>query len=199
MPSKIVCYCSSCFLQKFSPQTTVYSLSLYSAMPDDPCLPQDREGTPTILHRHSPLVDCHLCRFWQLLLEYDAHEGNSDTLLESLGPIKAQAVFLEENLAQHQTWGLAASQLCAWVQGVVNIHSILQTTVQPVRGKIADIKFSLSELSDKIRMEEHKVLFPHVTICSCGCHMCMWEVCTCKTHAHRDVYYVHVLIHLLCE
>ena len=96
-------------------------------------------------------------RFCELLLEFSAHEDNSDTLLEALDPINAKPTFTQENFSQHQNFGLAASQLCAWVQGVTGLHSTLQTKVRPLLARAQSMKSSLVDFSDKLMKEQGKV------------------------------------------
>ena len=96
-------------------------------------------------------------RFRELLLEFSAQEDNSDALLEALDPINAKPTFTEENFAQHKTFGLAASQLCSWVQGVIGLHSTLQTKVRPLQARAQSMKSSLADFSDKLKKEEGKV------------------------------------------
>jgi len=103
------------------------------------------------------MSNCILFRFCELLLEFSAHEDNSDALLEALDPINAKPTFTEENFAQHQNIGLAASQLCAWVQGVTSLHSTLQTKVRPLLARAQSMKSSLADFSDKLMKEQGKV------------------------------------------
>jgi hypothetical protein len=96
-------------------------------------------------------------RFRELLLEFSAHEEHSETLLEVLDPMITKPSFSAESLSKHPTIGLAASQLSLWVQGVVRLHSTLQTKIRPLQLKVASMSASLKEYSDKLKKEEHKV------------------------------------------
>lgn len=96
-------------------------------------------------------------RFRELLLEFSGNEENSETLLEALDPVIMKPSFSAERLAQHPTVGLAASQLSLWVQGVVRLHSTLQTRIRPLQLKVSNMKAALNEYSDKLKKEENKV------------------------------------------
>ena len=98
-----------------------------------------------------------LHRFRELLLEFSAHEEHSETLLEVLDPMLIKPSFSAERFSQHPLVGLAASQLCGWVQGVVRLHSTLQTKIRPLQLKVANMKASLKDYSDKLKKEENKV------------------------------------------
>lgn len=90
-------------------------------------------------------------------MEFSAHEENSETLLEALDPVIMKPSFSAESFGKHATVGAAASQLSLWVQGVVQLHSNLQTKIRPLQVKVANMKASLSEYSDKLKKEESKV------------------------------------------
>lgn len=92
-----------------------------------------------------------------MLLEFSAHEEHSETLLEVLDPMLMKPSFSAESFARHPTVGLAASQLSLWVQGVVRLHSTLQTKIRPLLLKVTTMKASLKEYSDKLSKEENKV------------------------------------------
>ncbi len=79
--------------------------------------------------------------------------------MEALDPINAKPTFTEENFAQHPGYGLAASQLCGWVQGVISLHSTLQTKVRPLQARAQSMKASLSDFTDKLTKEEGKASF----------------------------------------
>ncbi len=98
-----------------------------------------------------------LCRFHELLLEFSACEENSEVLLESLESLIMKPSFSSESLSKHKTVGVAASQLYSWVEGVVHLHSILQTKIRPLQLKVKNMKSSLSEYSEKLKKEDHKV------------------------------------------
>ena len=91
------------------------------------------------------------------MLEFSAHEENSEVLLEALDPVIMKPSFSAESFSEHPTVGLAASQLCMWVQGVVRLHNSLQTKIRPLHLKVTNMKASLSEYSDKLKKEENKV------------------------------------------
>lgn len=97
-------------------------------------------------------------RFRELLLEFSAHEENSETLLEVLDPMIMKPSFSAESFSRHPTVGLAASQLSMWVQGVLRLHSTLQTKIRPLQLRVANMKASLKEYSDKLKKEENKVV-----------------------------------------
>ena len=97
------------------------------------------------------------CRFRELLLEYSGREDNSETLLEVLDPVVMKPSFSTESFAKHPIVGMAASQLSEWVQRVLKLHSTLQTKIRPLQMKVANMKVSWKEYSDKLKKEESKV------------------------------------------
>lgn len=99
----------------------------------------------------------HACRFRELLLEFSANEDHSETLLEVLDPMIMKPSFSAESFSRHPSVGVAASQLSMWVQGVVKLHSTLQTKIRPLLLKVTNMKASLKEYSDKLKKEENKV------------------------------------------
>ena len=65
--------------------------------------------------------------------------------------------FSAEEFSKHPIVGLAASQLCLWVQGIVRLHSTLQMKIRPLQLRITNMKASLSEYSEKLKKEDNKV------------------------------------------
>lgn len=90
-------------------------------------------------------------------MEFSAHEENSETLLEALDPMIMKPSFSEESYSKHPLMGVAAAQLSLWVQGVARLHSTLQTKIRPLQLKVASIKASLGEYSEKLKKEDNKV------------------------------------------
>lgn len=90
-------------------------------------------------------------------MEFSAHEENSEILLEALDPMIMKPSFSTESFSKHPTVGLAASQLAMWVQGVLKLHGTLQTKIRPLQLKVANMKASLAEYTDKLKKEENKV------------------------------------------
>ena len=95
------------------------------------------------------------------MLEFSAHEENSETLLEVLEPMLTKPSFNASSFSKHPMVGLAASQLFKWVQGVLKLHSTLQTKIRPLQLKVANMKASLKDYSDKLKKEENKVLYDY--------------------------------------
>lgn len=91
-------------------------------------------------------------------MEYSGREDNSETLLEVLDPVVTKPSFSAEGFAKHPTVGMAAAQLSEWVQGVLKLHSTLQTKIRPLQMKVANMKVAWKEYSDKLKKEESKVI-----------------------------------------
>ena len=92
------------------------------------------------------------------MLEFSSCEDNSEILLESLDPLIEKTSFSPDIYLEQPVGGKAASQLCGWVQGVHRLHNKLQTTLRPLQSRVASMKASLSEYSDKLYHQENKVL-----------------------------------------
>ena len=95
-------------------------------------------------------------RFQELLLGQSQIEDNSETILESVGPITSRVAQSVDELGTHPG-GLAATQLLEWVQGVVKLHSILQTRVRPLEARLEAMSTSLKEGEEKLRQQEEKM------------------------------------------
>ena len=95
-------------------------------------------------------------RFQELLLGQSQTEENSETILESVGPITSRIMTSVDELGAYPG-GLAATQLLEWVGGVVKLHSILQTRVRPLEVRLETMSGSLQECEEKLRMQEHKM------------------------------------------
>ena len=98
-----------------------------------------------------------MLRFSELLLEYSGSEDNSEVLLESLDPLIEKPSFSPDWYLEQPVGGLAASQLCSWVQGVHRLHAKLQATLRPLQSRVVSMKASLSEYTDKLYHQENKV------------------------------------------
>ena len=89
-------------------------------------------------------------------MEFGACEDNSDIVLEALDPLVEKPTFTPEHFTHH-SGGRAASQLCAWIQGVRALHTTLQTKIRPLQSKITTMKASLSEYSEHLNQQENKI------------------------------------------
>ena len=96
-------------------------------------------------------------RFSELLLEFSSCEDNSEILLESLDPLIEKSSFSPDSYQKQPVGGIAASQLCTWVQGVHRLHAKLQATLRPLQSRVTSMKASLAEYSDKLHHQENKV------------------------------------------
>ena len=99
----------------------------------------------------------YIYRFNELLLEFSSCEDNSEVLLESLDPLIEKPSFSPDSYQKQPVGGLAASQLCTWVQGVHRLHAKLQATLRPLQSRVSSMKASLAEYSDKLQHQENKV------------------------------------------
>ena len=99
----------------------------------------------------------YTCRFSELLLEFSSCEDNSEILLESLDPLIEKSSFSPDRYQKQPVGGIAASQLCMWVQGVHRLHAKLQATLRPLQSRVTSMKASLAEYSDKLHHQENKV------------------------------------------
>ena len=95
-------------------------------------------------------------RFRELLLGQTQTEDNSETILDSVGPIINQAGLSADNLGTYPG-GLAATQLLEWVQGIVKLHSILLSRVRPLEVRLESMSGSLHECEEKLRLQEDKM------------------------------------------
>ena len=95
-------------------------------------------------------------RFQELLLGQSQIEDNSETILESVEPITSRVALSVDELGTYPG-GLAATQLLEWVQGVVKLHSILQTRVRPLEARLKTMSGSLQECEEKLRLQEDKM------------------------------------------
>lgn len=100
-------------------------------------------------------------RFSELLLEFSSCEDNSEVLLESLDPLIEKPSFSPDSYQKQPVGGVAASQLCTWVQGVHRLHAKLQATLRPLQSRVTSMKASLLEYSDKLHLQENKVIIDH--------------------------------------
>ena len=117
-------------------------------------------------------------RFQELLLGKCQTEDNSETILSSVGPIASRVALSVDELGSHPG-GLAATQLLEWVQGVVKLHSVLQTRVRPLEARLDTMSVSLHECEEKLRLQEDKMQARYSLLSG--------------TMALRHTYIVHVL------
>ena len=99
-------------------------------------------------------------RFQELLLGKTQSETDSKTILESVGPIVNRVAPLVDELGTHPG-GLAATQLLEWVQGVVRLHSLLETRVRPLEERMGVMASSLAKCEEKLRQQEEKMNVRH--------------------------------------
>ena len=129
-------------------------------------------------------------RFIELLLGRSDMEENSETILESVNPFLNQVTPYVDDLC-HQPGGLAAEQLLGWVQGIVRLHSILQSQVRPLNVRLESTSTSLAECEKKLKRQEenmqvrgaHRLTHVLIIWCGYGC-LCLsvgsvtWEIVT---------------------
>ena len=102
-------------------------------------------------------------RFRELLLSRSTMEDDSETIIESVNPILNRVGLSVDELSRHPG-GLAATQLLGWVQGVVRLHSILQSRVRPLNLRLESMSASLRECEEKLRLQEGKMQVRKKTI-----------------------------------
>ena len=95
-------------------------------------------------------------RFRELLLGRSTMEDDSETIIESVNPILNRVGLSVDELGHHPG-GLAATQLLGWVQGIVRLHSILQSRVRPLNLRLEGMSASLRECEEKLRLQEGKM------------------------------------------
>ena len=95
-------------------------------------------------------------RFQELLLGSSQSESDSVTILASVDPIINRVAPSVDELGSYPG-GLAATQLLEWAQGVVKLHSLLETQVRPLEEKVAAMGSSLAECEEKLRQQEDKM------------------------------------------
>ncbi|KAL5499629.1 hypothetical protein EMCRGX_G011081 [Ephydatia muelleri] len=100
----------------------------------------------------------NLDRFRELLLQSSESEENSETILCALDPLLEKLSSSEPQLREkNPEAGLAAAQLCSWVQGMIRHHTGLQTRRRPLEVTVATMKASLNEYREKLKQQENKV------------------------------------------
>ena len=99
-------------------------------------------------------------RFQELLLGKSQSETDSRTILESVGSIVNRVAPSVDDLGVHPG-GLAATQLLEWVQGVVRLHSLLESRVRPLEEKMAAMTASLAECEERLRVQEERMNVRH--------------------------------------
>ena len=102
-------------------------------------------------------------RFQELLLAKSQSESDSVTILKSVEPIINRVAPSVDELGSYPG-GLAAMQLLEWAQGVVKLHSLLETRVRPLEEKMAAMSSSLAECEDKLRQHEDKMNVRTLTV-----------------------------------
>ena len=95
-------------------------------------------------------------RFIELLLGRSDMEEDSETILESVSPFLNRVTPSVDDLG-HQPGGLAAGQLLGWVQGIVRLHSILQSQVRPLNVRLENTSTSLTECEKKLKRQEENM------------------------------------------